>query len=120
HAGGRPGGLRADSGQVRQLPPRGRRAAARPARRPRGPRGWRDVTACGVVGAGAIGRGFVASLARAGFPVTVYDLDEAASARAVEAGALQARTLDELGRACEVVLLALPDTPEILAALDGG
>ncbi len=78
------------------------------------------MTACGVVGAGAIGRGFVASLARAGFPVAVYDLDPAAAARAAAAGGSAAGSAAELARISDVVLLALPDTPEILAALDGG
>ena len=78
------------------------------------------MTACGVVGAGAIGRGAVASLVRAGFPVTVYDLDADAAAQAASAGAACAGSLAELAQASEVVLLALPDTPEIVAALDGG
>ena len=78
------------------------------------------MTACGVVGAGAIGRGVVASLVRAGFPVTVYDLDADAAAQAASAGAACAGSLAELAQASEVVLLALPDTPEIVAALDGG
>jgi 3-hydroxyisobutyrate dehydrogenase-like beta-hydroxyacid dehydrogenase len=78
------------------------------------------VTACGVVGAGAIGRGFVASLVRGGFPVAVYDVDDAATAAAAEPGATTTRSLAELGEASDVVLLAVPDTPEILAALDGG
>ena len=78
------------------------------------------MTRCGVVGAGAIGRGFVASLVRAGFPVSVYDLDPAAAALATRAGALSAASLSELAQASEVVLLALPDTPEILAALAAG
>jgi 3-hydroxyisobutyrate dehydrogenase len=76
--------------------------------------------ACGVVGAGAIGRGFVTSLVRAGFPVAVYDVDAAALALASETGATPARSPAELARASDVVLLALPDTPEILAALDSG
>ena len=78
------------------------------------------MTACGVVGAGAIGRGLVASLGRAGFPVSVYDLDPAVAALATRAGAVAAASLSELARASEVVLLALPDTPEIVAALDDG
>ena len=78
------------------------------------------MTACGVVGAGAIGQGFVASLVRGGFPVAVFDLDDAAAERAAAAGATRAGSLGELARVSDVVLLALPDTPEIVAALDGG
>lgn len=71
----------------------------------------------GVVGAGAIGRGFVASLLRAGFPVAVYDVDPAAAAAA---GGKQVTSLEELARESEVLLLALPDTPQIEEALAGG
>jgi 3-hydroxyisobutyrate dehydrogenase-like beta-hydroxyacid dehydrogenase len=78
------------------------------------------VTACGVIGVGAIGRGFVTSLVRAGFPVTVYDLDPDAALAAAAAGAARASSLAELGQAADVVLLALPDTPEIEAALEDG
>ena len=73
--------------------------------------------ACGVVGAGAIGRGFAASLARAGFPVEVFDIDpEAAAATGVPVAA----SLEALAQNADVVLLALPDTPEIEEALAGG
>jgi 3-hydroxyisobutyrate dehydrogenase-like beta-hydroxyacid dehydrogenase len=78
------------------------------------------TTACGVVGAGAIGRGFVASLVRAGYPTSVFDLDPDAVALAADAGAAPAASLEELGRGADVVLLAVPDTPQIRAALDGG
>jgi 2-hydroxy-3-oxopropionate reductase len=73
--------------------------------------------ACGVVGAGAIGRGFAVSLARAGFPVEVYDIDpEAASVTGVPVAA----SLEALAQKADIVLLALPDTPQIEDALDGG
>lgn len=73
--------------------------------------------ACGVVGAGAIGRGFAVSLARAGFPVEVYDIDSTA---AESTGAPVAESLEALARRADVVLLALPDTPQIEDALAGG
>ncbi len=73
--------------------------------------------ACGVVGAGAIGRGFAVSLARAGFPVEVYDIDaEAAAATGVPV----ADSLEALAGKADVVLLSLPDTPQIEDALAGG
>ena len=78
------------------------------------------TVACGIVGAGAIGRGFVVSLVRAGFPTAVFDLDPAATALAEEAGAVPAGSLAELARFGDVVLLAVPDTPQIDAAIDGG
>ena len=78
------------------------------------------MTACGVVGAGAIGHGFVTSLVRAGFPVTVFDVDAATAAAAGEAGATVSPSLEALARGADVVLLALPDTPQIEDALEGG
>ena len=78
------------------------------------------TAACGIVGAGAIGRGFVVSLIRAGHPVSVFDVDAEAVALAVEAGAAAATSLEELARAADVVLLAVPDTPQIEAAFEGG
>ena len=33
------------------------------------------MTRCGVLGTGAVGRGMVESLVRAGFPVSAFDLD---------------------------------------------
>jgi 3-hydroxyisobutyrate dehydrogenase-like beta-hydroxyacid dehydrogenase len=73
--------------------------------------------ACGVVGAGAIGRGVATSLARTGFPVEVYDIDpEAAAATGVPV----AVSLEALAQKADVVLLALPDTPQIEEALAGG
>ena len=78
------------------------------------------MTACGVVGVGAVGHGLVASLVRAGFPVFVYDVDNAAAERAAALGATVSASLADLAAACEVVLLSLPDTPDIVAALDAG
>jgi 3-hydroxyisobutyrate dehydrogenase-like beta-hydroxyacid dehydrogenase len=76
--------------------------------------------ACGIVGAGAIGQGFAVSLVRQGFPTAAFDVDPAATALAAEAGALPAGSLEELARFSDVVLLAVPDTPQIEAALEGG
>jgi 3-hydroxyisobutyrate dehydrogenase-like beta-hydroxyacid dehydrogenase len=78
------------------------------------------MTSCGVVGAGAIGHGFVTSLVRAGFPVAVFDVDAAAAAAAGEAGAIVAPSLEALAGGAEVVLLAVPDTPQIEDALAAG
>jgi 3-hydroxyisobutyrate dehydrogenase len=71
-----------------------------------------------VVGVGALGRGFVASLLRGGFDVQAHDVDGDALARAAELGArpvARAANVD-----AEAIVLALPDTPEIEAALAAG
>jgi 3-hydroxyisobutyrate dehydrogenase-like beta-hydroxyacid dehydrogenase len=76
------------------------------------------MTACGVLGVGAVGRGMVESLLRAGFAVAVHDLDGAATAAAAALGATAAASPGELAERSDVLVLALPDTPEILAAAD--
>lgn len=71
-----------------------------------------------VVGAGALGRGFVASLLRAGFEVRAHDVDPDALTRAAELGAEPVSSAAELD--AHVFVVALPDTPEIEAVLADG
>jgi 3-hydroxyisobutyrate dehydrogenase-like beta-hydroxyacid dehydrogenase len=82
-------------------------------------RGNPDTTRCGVIGVGTLGHGFVKSLARAGFPVSAYDLDPDRSELALAAGAAVLASPGAVAAASEIVLLALPDTPDILEALAG-
>ena len=80
------------------------------------------MTRCGVLGTGAVGLGMVESLVREGYAVSAFDLDGRALTAAVELGADAAASPGELAERSEYVLLALPDTPEILdaaAALEG-
>jgi 3-hydroxyisobutyrate dehydrogenase-like beta-hydroxyacid dehydrogenase len=80
------------------------------------------MTRCGVLGTGAVGLGMVESLVRAGYSVSAFDLDGPALTAAVELGADAAASPGELAERSDYVLLALPDTPEILdaaAALEG-
>lgn len=74
---------------------------------------------CGVVGVGTIGRGFVDSLLRAGYAVTTFDLDPDAQGWVAERGGTAASSARAVAESAEIVLLALPDTPDILAACAG-
>lgn len=74
---------------------------------------------CGVVGVGAIGRGLVERLLEAGYRVTAFDVDPEALRVASERGARPVASPRALAEAADIVLLSLPDTPEILAALEG-
>lgn len=74
----------------------------------------------GFIGLGAMGRPMVASLLAAGVPVSLTGRSPAAAAALVEAGAVwcdSPRTLAE-GEVAVVVLM-LPDLPEVEAVLDG-
>jgi 3-hydroxyisobutyrate dehydrogenase-like beta-hydroxyacid dehydrogenase len=74
---------------------------------------------CGVVGAGSIGAALGRRLAACGHPVTAYDVDAARVAALADAGVRAAATPRALAQESDVVLLALPDTPQILAVLEG-
>jgi 3-hydroxyisobutyrate dehydrogenase-like beta-hydroxyacid dehydrogenase len=74
---------------------------------------------CGIVGAGALGRAFALRLRERGHGVAVYDPAPEAAAWALERSLAVAGSPRELAARSDVVLLAVPDTPEILEALDG-
>lgn len=67
----------------------------------------------GFVGLGNLGRHLAASLIRAGFTLTVNDLDEAAAAPLVEAGAVWVTSPGHVAAASETVFTCLP-SPEIV------
>jgi 3-hydroxyisobutyrate dehydrogenase len=76
----------------------------------------------GFVGIGNMGRPMSANLAKAGFPLTLYDANvDAAKAHASAIGAASAATLADFGAACDVVVTMLP-TGRIVreVMLDGG
>jgi 3-hydroxyisobutyrate dehydrogenase len=63
----------------------------------------------GFVGIGNMGWPMAANLARAGFPLSVFDADRARAQRfAAEFGATAASSLAELGRAADIVVAMLP------------
>jgi 3-hydroxyisobutyrate dehydrogenase-like beta-hydroxyacid dehydrogenase len=74
---------------------------------------------CGVVGVGSLGAAIAERLAGQGFAVTAYDLDRARVDALAGSGVTRAESPRALAAACDVVLLLLPDTPDILACLDG-
>ncbi len=58
-------------------------------------------------------------LEAAGYPVTAYDLDSAALAAAVEAGAVAAASATECGRSADLLLTSLPGPPQVEAVMAG-
>ncbi len=64
----------------------------------------------GFVGIGAMGTPMAGHLARAGYPLIVYDLDTARTKAFAAAHACRvAASLEELGRAADIVITMLPD-----------
>lgn len=68
----------------------------------------------GYIGLGHLGGHLAASLARAGFPLTVYDLDPKLAERHVKAGARLAVTPQELAKEVDAVVTCLP-SPKVSA-----
>ncbi len=77
------------------------------------------TTRYGYIGLGALGRHLAGSLVRAGFPVTVFDIDPAAGADLVASGAAWAGSPAEAARASDAVITCLP-SPGIVASVVEG
>lgn len=74
----------------------------------------------GFVGIGAMGTPMAGNLARAGYPLLVFDLDAARTAALAGAtGVAVAASLAELGAQARVVITMLPDGHAVRAALCG-
>ena len=78
------------------------------------------VARCGVLGVGALGGAIARRLATEGLEVVAYDLETERVAALSDAGVRAAASLGDLGDRSDIVLVVLPDTPEIEAALGGG
>ena len=74
---------------------------------------------CGVVGVGALGAVVAARLATEGFEVVAHDLDRERVAALAEAGVGAAASARDLAQCSDIVLVVLPDTPDVEAALRG-
>ena len=73
----------------------------------------------GFAGMGTMGAAMAANLARAGFPLTVWNRTPGRAAAVVELGASEAATPAELAAAVDVVVVCLSDTPDVEAVLFG-
>jgi 3-hydroxyisobutyrate dehydrogenase len=77
------------------------------------------VTAVGFIGLGNMGGPMCGHLVEAGFDVTAFDLNDAALARLVEAGAREAGSVAECARGAEVLITMLPAPPQVEQVLLG-
>lgn len=81
-----------------------------------------DALEIGFVGLGTMGQAIVARILHAGYPLTVYDLSEAAINSAVSAGASEAGSLKKLAASKELVFISVShaDITEQLVCESGG
>jgi 3-hydroxyisobutyrate dehydrogenase len=75
----------------------------------------------GFIGVGNMGNPMAGNVLKAGFPLTVYDKNPAATRNLVEAGATAAASLADVTARAEVVMTCLPASPDVEALyLDAG
>jgi 3-hydroxyisobutyrate dehydrogenase len=73
----------------------------------------------GFAGLGTMGQAMAANLARAGFPLAVWNRSPGRSAPLVELGAREAATPGRLASQTDVVVICVRDTPDVEAILFG-
>src|SRR4026208_2593206 len=70
----------------------------------------------GFIGVGNMGNPMAGNVLKAGFPMTVYDMNPKAMENLVQAGAKRAGSAQEVVEGCQVVLTSLPASPDVEAA----
>jgi 3-hydroxyisobutyrate dehydrogenase-like beta-hydroxyacid dehydrogenase len=73
-----------------------------------------DQTNVGYVGLGAMGGAMAKNVARAGYPLTVFDVDDKRVNALVQEGATSGASPAEVARQTEVVFTSLPGAPQVL------
>jgi 2-hydroxy-3-oxopropionate reductase len=73
----------------------------------------------GVIGLGVMGEPMARNLLRAGFPLIVHSRSPAPVDRLVTEGAERARTPREVAARVDVLLVTVPDTPDLAAVMEG-
>jgi 3-hydroxyisobutyrate dehydrogenase len=73
----------------------------------------------GFIGLGMMGAGMAANLQKAGYSLTVHDLNRAAAERHLAAGAVWAGSPREVAQSAEVVFTSLPAPPDVEAVALG-
>jgi 3-hydroxyisobutyrate dehydrogenase-like beta-hydroxyacid dehydrogenase len=79
----------------------------------------REMKTVGLIGLGAMGRPAAGFLAAAGVTTYAYDADRAVLDRVAERGVRPARSVAELGRHSEVVLVMVPTDQDVLDVCAG-
>lgn len=75
-------------------------------------------TTIGFIGIGTMGVPMVRCLHQAGYSLILHDINYAAAAAlATEVGAAQAKTLEEIAKACDVIILMLPNSAVVSSVI---
>ena len=77
------------------------------------------MTTIGLIGVGYIGKLFLNELLEADYDVTAFDVDDAQVDAATERGASAASSPAEIGRESDVIVMAVPGSPEVEATMEG-
>lgn len=72
----------------------------------------------GLIGLGIMGKPMAKNILKAGYDLTVSDLNEASVAEIVGVGGKSASNI-EIGQTCDVVLTMLPNSPQVMAVMLG-
>ncbi len=76
-------------------------------------------TSVGFIGLGVMGKSMAHNLLKAGFPLIVHNRSRGAVDELAKEGARAATSPAQVARASDVMLLSLPDTPDVEAVLFG-
>jgi len=77
------------------------------------------MTTTGLIGVGYIGKLFVDRLREADYPLTVFDIDDDQVVYATDRGATAAENPAGVAREADIVIMALPGSPEVEATMEG-
>ena len=73
----------------------------------------------GVIGTGIMGGPMAVNLVKAGFQVTAFNRTAARAEALGSEGVTVAKSIAQVGETCSVVITMVPDTPDVLACVEG-
>lgn len=77
------------------------------------------TTTIGYIGLGVMGKAMVQNILKAGFAVTVHNRSRAVVDELVKEGATAAASPAEVAKVCDIVMMCVPDTPDVERVIFG-